>query len=78
MRNWDTTDENGVCTSDQDWKDVQTVCKQLDIPCRQVNKICISLYLSIKIFSNEMISRSFFFKVRFYKRILVAGVYKDD
>lgn len=45
MRNWDTTDESGVCTSDQDWKDVQTVCKQLDIPCRQVNKICISLYL---------------------------------
>jgi tRNA U34 2-thiouridine synthase MnmA/TrmU len=39
MRNWDTTDENGVCTSDQDWKDVQIVCKQLDIPCRQVNKI---------------------------------------
>ncbi|CAB4409945.1 unnamed protein product [Rhizophagus irregularis] len=35
MRNWDTTDESGVCTSDQDWKDVQTVCKQLDIPCRQ-------------------------------------------
>ncbi|CAG8571100.1 16390_t:CDS:10 [Funneliformis caledonium] len=35
MRNWDTTDENGVCTSDQDWKDVQSVCKQLDIPCKQ-------------------------------------------
>ncbi|CAI2169086.1 7847_t:CDS:10 [Funneliformis geosporum] len=35
MRNWDTTDENGICTSDQDWKDVQTVCKQLDIPCKQ-------------------------------------------
>ncbi|RIA78799.1 tRNA-specific 2-thiouridylase [Glomus cerebriforme] len=39
MRNWDTTDESGVCTSDQDWKDVQTVCKQLDIPCKQFDFI---------------------------------------
>ncbi|CAG8617884.1 14041_t:CDS:2 [Cetraspora pellucida] len=37
MRNWDTTDESGVCTSDQDWRDVQAVCKQLDIPCRHVD-----------------------------------------
>lgn len=37
MRNWDTSDERGVCTSQQDWEDVQRVCDQLAIPCRQVN-----------------------------------------
>lgn len=36
MRNWDTMDEKGECTSDRDWRDVQIVCDQLKIPCRQV------------------------------------------
>ncbi|KAI9319082.1 tRNA methyl transferase [Dichotomocladium elegans] len=37
MRNWDTSDERGVCTSQQDWQDVQQVCETLEIPCQQVN-----------------------------------------
>ncbi|ORX93848.1 5-methylaminomethyl-2-thiouridylate-methyltransferase [Basidiobolus meristosporus CBS 931.73] len=37
MRNWDTSDERGVCTSEEDWKDVQRVCEQLSIPCRRVD-----------------------------------------
>ncbi|KAI8991402.1 tRNA methyl transferase [Mycotypha africana] len=37
MRNWDTADERGVCTSQQDWEDVQKVCQKLDIPCQHVD-----------------------------------------
>ncbi|CAG8465915.1 1890_t:CDS:10 [Ambispora gerdemannii] len=37
MRNWDTTDEVGVCTGEQDWMDVQKVCDQLNISCRMVD-----------------------------------------
>ncbi|CAG8437676.1 15519_t:CDS:10 [Acaulospora morrowiae] len=37
MRNWDIADEEGECTSDQDWQDVRMVCDQLKIPCRQVD-----------------------------------------
>ncbi|KAI8146522.1 5-methylaminomethyl-2-thiouridylate-methyltransferase [Fennellomyces sp. T-0311] len=37
MRNWDTADERGVCTSTQDWEDVQRVCDTLKINCTQVN-----------------------------------------
>lgn len=37
MRNWDTSDEKGECTSRQDWQDVQKVCQQLDIPCHHVD-----------------------------------------
>ncbi|KAI8086131.1 tRNA methyl transferase [Halteromyces radiatus] len=37
MKNWDTRDERGVCPSEQDWQDVQQVCKKLDIPCTQVD-----------------------------------------
>jgi tRNA U34 2-thiouridine synthase MnmA/TrmU len=36
MRNWDTRDESGTdrgCEWEQDWEDVQGVCKLLDIPC---------------------------------------------
>ena len=36
MRNWDTRDESGTdrgCEWEQDWEDVQRVCKVLDIPC---------------------------------------------
>ena len=36
MRNWDTRDESGTdrgCEWEQDWEDVQGVCKALDIPC---------------------------------------------
>jgi tRNA (5-methylaminomethyl-2-thiouridylate)-methyltransferase len=37
MRNWDTADERGVCTSRQDWEDVQKVCQQLKIDCHHVD-----------------------------------------
>lgn len=37
MRNWDSFDENGVCPSDAEWKDVQDTCKHLDIPCRLID-----------------------------------------
>ncbi|MBB5173184.1 tRNA 2-thiouridine(34) synthase MnmA [Texcoconibacillus texcoconensis] len=37
MKNWDDTDENGVCTATQDYEDVIRVCNQLDIPYFAVN-----------------------------------------
>ncbi|RUS16335.1 LOW QUALITY PROTEIN: tRNA methyl transferase [Endogone sp. FLAS-F59071] len=37
MRNWDTADEHGVCTSEEDWRDVREVCGQLGLPCRRVD-----------------------------------------
>ncbi|KAL0083950.1 tRNA methyl transferase [Phycomyces blakesleeanus] len=37
MRNWDTADERGVCTSTEDWKDVQQVCATIGIKCRQID-----------------------------------------
>lgn len=32
MKNWEEKDENGVCTSEKDFKDVVSVCDKLDIP----------------------------------------------
>lgn len=32
MKNWEEKDENGVCTSERDYKDVISVCEKLDIP----------------------------------------------
>ncbi|NDD92936.1 tRNA 2-thiouridine(34) synthase MnmA, partial [bacterium] len=32
MKNWEETDEHGVCTSTQDYEDVARVCEKLDIP----------------------------------------------
>ncbi|KAJ1927299.1 hypothetical protein IWQ60_003039 [Tieghemiomyces parasiticus] len=37
MRNWDTADERGVCTSEEDYRDVQAVCRYIGIPCRRVD-----------------------------------------
>lgn len=37
MKNWEEKDEEGVCTSEGDWKDVQQVCERLDIPYYSVN-----------------------------------------
>ncbi|MFD2211000.1 tRNA 2-thiouridine(34) synthase MnmA [Virgibacillus halophilus] len=37
MKNWDDTDENGVCTATDDFDDVIRVCNQLDIPYYAVN-----------------------------------------
>ncbi len=37
MKNWEEKDEDGVCTSESDWKDVQNVCDRIDIPYYSVN-----------------------------------------
>ena len=37
MKNWDDTDENGVCTADEDADDVRRVCEQIGIPYYTVN-----------------------------------------
>ncbi len=37
MKNWDEKDELGVCNADKEFKEVERVCKRLEIPCRQVN-----------------------------------------
>ncbi|WP_181350564.1 tRNA 2-thiouridine(34) synthase MnmA [Thalassobacillus sp. CUG 92003] len=37
MKNWDDTDENGVCTATEDFEDVIRVCNQIDIPYYAVN-----------------------------------------
>lgn len=37
MKNWDDTDENGVCTATEDYKDVAHVANQLGIPYYSVN-----------------------------------------
>lgn len=37
MNNWKEKDENGVCTSQPDWQDVQDTCQMLDILYYSVN-----------------------------------------
>jgi tRNA-specific 2-thiouridylase len=37
MKNWDDTDENGVCTATEDYKDVAAVADQIGIPYYSVN-----------------------------------------
>ena len=37
MKNWEEQDENGVCTAEEDWRDVQEVCFRIGIPYYSVN-----------------------------------------
>lgn len=37
MKNWDDTDESGVCTAERDYEDVARVADQLDIPYYSIN-----------------------------------------
>jgi len=37
MKNWEEQDDNGVCTAEEDWRDVQEVCTQIGIPYYAVN-----------------------------------------
>lgn len=37
MKNWDDTDDFGVCTATNDYEDVAHVCNQIDIPYYSVN-----------------------------------------
>ena len=37
MNNWEEKDENGVCTAENDWRDVRDVCDTIGIPYYSVN-----------------------------------------
>lgn len=37
MKNWEEQDDNGVCTSESDWRDVREVCDLIGIPYYSVN-----------------------------------------
>ena len=37
MKNWDDTDENGFCTSEEDFEDAVAVCNQIGIPYYSIN-----------------------------------------
>lgn len=37
MKNWDDTDENGVCTAEVDYEDAVAVCNQIGIPYYSIN-----------------------------------------
>ncbi|XP_077400322.1 mitochondrial tRNA-specific 2-thiouridylase 1 isoform X2 [Vanacampus margaritifer] len=39
MKNWDSLDESGVCTTDKDCEDAYKVCQMLDIPFHQVSYV---------------------------------------
>ena len=56
MKNWDDTDEFGVCTAEQDAEDVRRVCEQIDIPYYTVN------------FEKEYFDKVFAYFLEEYKR----------
>lgn len=56
MKNWDETDENGVCTAVDDYDDVRRVCDKIDIPYYSVN------------FVKEYWDRVFSYFLREYKK----------
>lgn len=39
MKNWDSLDESGVCTTEKDCEDAYRVCRTLDIPFHQVSYV---------------------------------------
>ncbi|XP_054480546.1 mitochondrial tRNA-specific 2-thiouridylase 1 [Anoplopoma fimbria] len=39
MKNWDSLDERGVCTTEKDCEDAYRVCQSLDIPFHQVSYV---------------------------------------
>lgn len=56
MNNWEEEDENGCCTSAEDWEDARAVCSGLGIPVYSVN------------FAAEYRDRVFDYFLREYKR----------
>lgn len=46
MKNWDSLDETGVCSSEVDRRDAALVCKQLQIPFHEVN-FCTEYWLNV-------------------------------
>lgn len=39
MKNWDSLDERGVCTTERDCEDAYKVCRMLDMPFHQVSYV---------------------------------------
>lgn len=39
MRNWDSLDESGTCTTERDCEDAHRVCQSLDIQFHQVSYV---------------------------------------
>ena len=37
MHNWDTLNEEGHCSSQEDYKCVQDVCSKLNMPCKKLD-----------------------------------------
>lgn len=37
MKNWEETDEDGVCTATEDYQDAMAVSRKIGIPCYGVN-----------------------------------------
>ena len=37
MHNWDSLDEVGECSAEEDYSCVQEVCSSLSIPCKKVD-----------------------------------------
>ncbi|MDO5022886.1 MAG: tRNA 2-thiouridine(34) synthase MnmA [Eubacteriales bacterium] len=37
MKNWEEDNDEGICTAEEDWRDVRNVCDKLDIPYYSVN-----------------------------------------
>ena len=56
MHNWEENDENGCCTSAEDWQDVVNVSGKLGIPCYSVN------------FADEYMNRVFEYFLEEYKK----------
>ena len=55
MKNWEETDESGVCTAENDWNDVREVCEIIGIPYYAVN------------FSREYWDRVFSYFIKEYR-----------
>ncbi|MCI5674901.1 MAG: tRNA 2-thiouridine(34) synthase MnmA [Firmicutes bacterium] len=56
MKNWDETDENGICTAEEDYKEAVKVANKLDIPYYSIN------------FEKEYKERVFSYFLNEYKR----------
>lgn len=56
MKNWDDTDDNGVCTAVEDFEDVRRVCNHIGIPYYSVN------------FEREYMDRVFTYFLEEYRR----------
>lgn len=37
LKNWDSVDETGYCSMDQDWENAQYVCAKLKIPIQRID-----------------------------------------